>query len=825
VLGITLDKPLVKIWNFSDEGWEAGKTKDGLTLGSSLTIQDNQKKLDDLVFTKRIKTNSDISLKKSVSFDVVGPCNIRVYGMSTTTDVVRSLVLMKDSPDENGEIVVVFGANDGNSIEAYDVSYTGEAATLYIGSTEGSYSLYAITVTYPESYYVGSNNVEYLLTQSNFESDEFFTQGEKNRWTYKAIEDPYGECYIYNMAKPTQYIEFNVTGARDFKVLVENGTAGRHYSVQINNEEPVVVEHPGLTKVGGVWTSLAESQVFHFSDPYKVNKIKIAGHDGGGNSVYPMSLIFNSDMRPFVNTAPKDATYTIGSETYPSFSVKATSLTLSDMTYMWYFYNGGSMTSLEFEDGADPATLSKETLKPLYFNAFKSLVLNKAGEHEIYCRITDENGSTITKATLTVVAPSTECRLTSVKFDNNAFGAITEPGESGNGTIDVPYTEGTDKPGIYFWSPEVSEGATADYDDTKVTVTAEDGITQAVYDINYVAVTPVTVTEDSEGDFTEVPSWVYNRYGYDETNGVKFAKAENSDATETEPEDYRISQGKTRQYYFVGPAKQFTLYKAENSTTRKVSVTVNGSGIAWLTDVDNDEITVDLDEYANNIILIESAQTEGDGGFGSYAIVAAEQPPVVQLNKYGYATFSYHLNVAIANNDPASEPKGDAVKVYCAESVQNNKIVMSELEGELIPAESGVLLKGTPNAVVNMVVDIYSPAEIFNENHFYPTTTGNGLVPVPEVSGSSNALTLDGNTFKTFIGDAFTPYKAYLLKSWFIEETGSTNNNESLEIVFKDKATAITNVNDDDNSAAHVKVVTAKGIKIGNYTIAGQKVK
>ena len=158
---------------------------------------------------------------------------------------------------------------------------------IFLHGTDGSLDqdlyVYAIKLITPPAYNVQGNNVEYLLTESNYNADDFFTQSDEipdSRWTSNKGEGDYlnGEKY-YNMSSTKHYIKLNVKGARDFKFVVENGTAGRHYAVQVNDEEPIIVEHPGSRIIGydnaNIWSSLAESQIFVTPSTSEIVTIKI----------------------------------------------------------------------------------------------------------------------------------------------------------------------------------------------------------------------------------------------------------------------------------------------------------------------------------------------------------------------------------------------------------------------------------------------------------------------------------------------------------------------------------------------------------------------
>lgn len=136
-------------WNFSDAGWAAGTAKDGLTPGSEISIDNSSKSIDGINFTKRLKLGGTISDTKNVSFAVTGPCDITVYGMSSKSGTARTLVI-KSGSATGTTLQADFLSNDGSAIGSATYSYTGEAATIVIGSTADGYNLYGINVVYPE---------------------------------------------------------------------------------------------------------------------------------------------------------------------------------------------------------------------------------------------------------------------------------------------------------------------------------------------------------------------------------------------------------------------------------------------------------------------------------------------------------------------------------------------------------------------------------------------------------------------------------------------------------------------------------------------------
>ena len=285
----------------------------------------------------------------------------------------------------------------------------------------------------------------------------------------------------------------------------------------------------------------------------------------------------------------------------------------------------------------------------------------------------------LTGASFTTTA-STACELTNIKFSNGAYGAITTLSKEGTATITVPYLAGQAEPSINEPSIVISEGATKSIVGNTITVTAEDGVTTSTYTITKTAFTPLAVTGNvSTTNFTDVPSWVYNPYGWDDSKGLKFSKKSD------EASNMRIAKGFTRQYYFIGAAQSLTLTK--KGSTRKVNVYVNGTKV--ISDTNNDDLgAISLDKSAPCMVMVESNQTGGDGGFESYAIVASTEV-TASIGATGWATFSssYALNFT-----------GKTVKAYMVIGVDGSDVV-EVTQVNKVPANTGLLISGTTDDI------------------------------------------------------------------------------------------------------------------------------
>lgn len=117
----------------------------------------------------------------------------------------------------------------------------------------------------------------------------------------------------------------------------------------------------------------------------------------------------------------------------------------------------------------------------------------------------------------------------------------------------------------------------------------------------------------------------------------------------------------------------------------------------------------------------------------------------ISLNAYGFATFSSNANYEVSG-----------VTAYSA-VVNGSYLDCSSLPNNIIPANTGVLLFGEPNAPVTFsVVETASPAAI---NDLLPTSTEDGLSNLPS---TGKVYALKNASFVRFVGSTFVPNKAYI---------------------------------------------------------------
>ena len=189
-------------------------------------------------------------------------------------------------------------------------------------------------------------------------------------------------------------------------------------------------------------------------------------------------------------------------------------------------------------------------------------------------------------------------------------------------------------------------------------------------------------------------------------------------------------------------------------------------------------------------------------GFNPHVVYIALYRPdaVVTLNSKGFATYSSAYDFEYLGADAYGME-------LTATSLQGTKVTTGK-----IAAGEGILFKGKAGATV--AITETTGAEALENNSLIGTTDiNNDIVP----STYTYKYALSGDTFKRLTG-ALVANKAFF----------GTNEelSNSLDIVF-DGATAINNVNANDNanSAAPVKVIKNGKLYIGNYNVAGARIK
>ena len=231
----------------------------------------------------------------------------------------------------------------------------------------------------------------------------------------------------------------------------------------------------------------------------------------------------------------------------------------------------------------------------------------------------------------------------------------------------------------------------------------------------------------------------------------------------------------------------------------------NDGAIAYLIEKNGEfvgittESSFEIEAGATDVLTIRAANSRG--GFGEPAIVQQEGFVTVKLNGSGLATLASDKALDFANVD--------GLTAYIVKSKNETEAYLTSVDAA--PAATGLVLKGTADAVYSIPVATTAPAAI----------EGNLLVAaVTAATVDANAVyVLSGDKFMVFEGTEIPAGKAYLPKN---------SSARSLQLVF-DEATGISSTqinhaqmtNEVYNLAGQkLSVPTKKGV----YVINGKKV-
>ena len=267
-------------------------------------------------------------------------------------------------------------------------------------------------------------------------------------------------------------------------------------------------------------------------------------------------------------------------------------------------------------DGTDPSKSNDVYTGPFLITA--NTTIKAIGIKE---GLDDSDISSLDATYVTDVTPM----VTEVVYSNGFSAFIKQPASaSANGSIKAYYMQGDEAPTI---TSATIDGAVG-YDLTAGVLTVSQGSNEVKYDVTLEAVAPQTFSSDvSSKSFDGTETWIKSGYDFDSSKGWRFAKAVE------ESSNRRISEGKTRIYFFVGPATKLSLINGGVSSARVVEVYVNGvktniTSIAKSTSTT--EITTSSTQ--NNLIAVISNQTNGDGGFTKYSATKATPSAISNVN-------------------------------------------------------------------------------------------------------------------------------------------------------------------------------------------------
>jgi len=414
--------------------------------------------------------------------------------------------------------------------------------------------------------------------------------------------------------------------------------------------------------------------------------------DNGNIDSDVVEIVISAAVAPTITT-DLAATAQVAKGVPQVFTIVATGVPTPE--YQWYL-DGAAI------DGATEASYTYTATNP--------------GTHNLFCIASNGVGEDAWSTACAVTCPASKaCVLNQVVYSNTFDAFINAPvaevlytdaeeaaaagkeiGDvktpAANGTIKAYYLEGESAPTIN--SVIVSDYATYAVVGNTLTVTAEDGVTNAVYDITVEEVEPYAGEGKRVFDGTE--TWVKtgNTFSTDEGKmGWKFSKTDNDWSRERD--------GRTRIYFFLGPNAQVSFENGGSS--RNIKVYRNGNLLNSPTST-GDCIVMGDSENAYMLAIV-SNQTSGDGALKSITV----DPSKLTLGANGYSTYAADFKYTVSG-----------AEVYKAAYNGSDAVVLTEVVDAVVPANQGIILKGEEGATVTITPSDETASDF----------SGNGLVGV-----------------------------------------------------------------------------------------------
>lgn len=211
--------------------------------------------------------------------------------------------------------------------------------------------------------------------------------------------------------------------------------------------------------------------------------------------------------------------------------------------------------------------------------------------------------------------------LTELIF-SNSFNAFIV-GE----TVTAYYMAGQAKPTIQSYQASAGATVAISADGAKVVVTGADDVNRELA-LTLDPVTPFTGTTPVTFNGTE--TWIKTRNAFDATKGWVFSKAVEEETNK------RISEGKSRIYFFVGNYSKLTF--TSGTVARDIKVFLNdGTQLASPTSTaaSGSTFDIDLNGASNYMVGIYSNQTSGDGGMTALETTPQTITSVKQTQELG----------------------------------------------------------------------------------------------------------------------------------------------------------------------------------------------
>ena len=518
--------------------------------------------------------------------------------------------------------------------------------------------------------------------------------------------------------------------------------------------------------------------------------------------------------KPTITTQPVGATYQVGA-TPAALTVEATA-SAGELSYTWYSNTTGTADpNSDTAVDAGSATLSAANISTA-----------SVGTTYYYVVITDDNGSVTSDVVaievVTEEAPEVSASASASAARTGATVTLTADVTAGvpaptlqwyscddaegtnavaiSGATNATYQPSTENIGTYYFLVKASNSAAADVASNVVSLKIVDGGTSgAVDDLTAVSEGYVFIADNVTADGTLKPDantiyddgklFVSTAFTVSKENGSNtFAGGShlNSMRLKNTPADYIA--------FKVAEPCMVTFYVENKGKGRDFKV---GNAVA------DNTYGIIPDGQTSATLFIPEATTVyvtapgGDRYMAGFEVKAATE------------TITTDNGVATYVTKQALDFTGLETKAYVVTGVNDAKTSVATAEVTTVPAGTALLVKGA-TVEVPVIANATAPATNLFQVSDGTVTGGDDIFAY-----SKSAL-----KFKKVASTVTIPAgKCYLVIDGV--------SGDALNLDFEGEATAIENVNANDNanSAAPVKVIKNGKLYIGNYTVAGQQVK
>ncbi len=611
---------------------------------------------------------------------------------------------------------------------------------------------------------------------------------------------------VYNSSK--RVIHMLVSGITGVKAIGQ-ANSGRGFQIGATEYIPgTTTESTAMTVVAGS-TAALNPVSYSGLDASKTYIVSIFAYD---KDTYLYGVYFTAaSAGPSITTQPQSAAYATG-DPIAALTVEATA-SAGDLEYQWYTCDDADKTNAAAIDGATSASYTPTVAGFYYVNVADENGDIDSDVAEITISAPEAPTINVTGAPASDVLVGTEVILTAETTGTPTPTVTWYDGDTDEQiTTGASYTVPTDVAGTFSFYAVASNGVEPDATSDVVTLTVTNPDKYVTGNAYYISEDEVAVAgEKIYAD--DITATIVNYSGAAPTADTSLSGINPNYVAQITgsnngwgPEFVATKNGTLSVGVIINGGKTFTLTNVtsfdyngvqdEGSNTTSANAGTNESN-TWAPSKKQWTVLT-FDVVAGTTYKLSVAGSKM--GFYGFEFTPAAATETITIPEAGVLTYVTQNAVDFSTID------GD-IKAYAVTATSTSSAKTAEVGA--VAAGTPLLIKGTAG---DYDVEIVASGE-----------TPSNLLQVSDgsVTGGDNiyAYSKTLKKFKKVSSSITIPAgKCYLE----IEGIGG----DALDIIFDGEATAITNVNVNDNANyAPVKVITAKGVQIGKFNVAGQQVK